>query len=127
MYKEGQTVYRAEVNRNTGTVVYDEYWVRKPTPKGAWICHRMYRNEDFDELREMKVVKWIPFDARYASTSKKKAKERLIARTKSWLRHEWSRMSDAETAARVLGILKPGETLRQHFGEWPTLRSFQGF
>ncbi len=127
MYKEGQTVYRAEVDRKTGEVVYDELWVRKPTPKGAWICHRRYRSHPFNELREMKFVKWIPFDARYASTSKKKAYQRLKARTRSWLQHEWNRMADAETAARVLGILKPNETLNDYFREWPQLQSFRGF
>lgn len=127
MYKEGQTVYRAAVNRKTGAVEYDEFWVAKPTPKGAWICHPTYRRMAFKELREMGVLKWILIDARFASTSKKKALKRLKARTRSWLRHEWDRMADAETAARVLGILKPGETLNDYFGEWPQLQGFSGF
>lgn len=121
-YKLHQTVYRAEVRAREYEVRYEEYIVVKVTPAGAWIAHPCYQYHDPEDLRKHKISMWIPEDAKFASTSKRKAKERLKARVRSHLRHEYRRMKRAEHRAKVLGILKPTETADDVLGPFRELR-----
>jgi len=111
-YTLDQIVYRASIRSGSNYVNYEEFRVVKPTPKGAWIYPYWRGSPSSTDLTFEAIqasdssikseLKWIPWGARFASTTKEDALARLKARTRSYLKHCRRRMKEAERRAAIL-------------------------
>ena len=106
-YAEGQMLYRADV---VGTYVNYATWkVIKVTPKGGWIKRYWDGSSFCSTYSDYDQRKWIPHNARFASTTKEEALARLKARTRSYVKHCRRRLAVAEERAEVLNMDCPRE------------------
>lgn len=111
-YEVGQCLFRA---RASGIRVHYEVWVvEKVTPKGGWVVPSWEWNiyvskttprAGDTELEALARVayepkwqtrKWIPFGARFASTTEKEAADRFLRRSESYVKHCRRRLQNAE-------------------------------
>jgi hypothetical protein len=113
-YEVGQELYRGEICGSH--VGFESFAVSRVTPKGAWIVQQWEWEKDLADTRhplhqlaavkEWSWTKWIPHEAKFASTTREAAFGRLTARCRSYVRHCSRRLKEAERRVRVVAKVR---------------------